>query len=73
MNHFTNGYKMVKDLALPCSVGHRHGSDPVLLCLWHRPAAIAPIEPLAWEPPCAMGPALEKTKNKIKNKNKRYF
>ena len=28
--------------------------DPVLLWLWCRLAAVAPIEPLAWEPPCAM-------------------
>ena len=25
--------------------------DPVLLWLWRRPAATAPIQPLAWEPP----------------------
>ena len=25
--------------------------DPVLLWLWHSPAATAPIGPLAWEPP----------------------
>ena len=47
-------------------VGHRHGSDPVLLWLWHRPAATAPIRPLAWEPPYAMGVALEKTKDQKK-------
>ena len=31
----------VKDLVLPMSsgVGHRCGMDPVLLWLWHRPAA----------------------------------
>ena len=27
--------------------------DPALLWLWCRPAAIAPIQPLAWEPPYA--------------------
>ena len=32
-------------------VGRRRGSDPVLLWLWCRPAAVAPIRPLAWEPP----------------------
>ena len=32
--------------------------DP--LWLWCRPAAGAPIRPLAWEPPCAVGMALEK-------------
>ena len=30
--------------------------------LWHRLAATAPIGPLAWGPPYAMGAALEKTK-----------
>ena len=26
-----------------CGVGHRNGSDPVLLWVWHRPAAAALI------------------------------
>ena len=33
-----------------------------MLWLWRRPAAIALIRPLAWEPPCATGAALEKGK-----------
>ena len=33
----------IKDPALSCGVGRRHGSDPVLLWLWRRPAATAPI------------------------------
>ena len=43
------------------SVGiwNRLGSDPALLWLWRRPAATAPIRPLAWEPPYATGAALE--------------
>ena len=45
-------------------VGRRCGSDPELLWLWCRPAATAPIRPLAWKPPHAMGVALEKTKQK---------
>ena len=55
---------------MSCGVGHRQGSDPVLLWLWHRPAvATALIGPLAWEPPCAEGVALKsKTKQKIKPK-----
>ena len=32
--------------------------DPVLLWLWCRLAAVAPIRPLAWEPPYAVGAAL---------------
>ena len=31
--------------------------------LWCRPVATAPIGPLAWEPPCAMGAALETENN----------
>ena len=34
--------------------------DPALLWLWWRPAVAAPIRPLAWEPPCAMGVTLKK-------------
>ena len=47
---------------MSCGVGGRCGSDPVLLWLWRRPAATAPIRPLAWEPPYAVGAALEKAK-----------
>ena len=36
--------------------------DLVLLWLWCRLAATALIGPLAWEPPYAVGAALEKTK-----------
>ena len=36
--------------------------DPALLWLWCRPAAVAPIGPLAWEPPYAMGEALKRKK-----------
>ena len=52
-----------------CGVGCRHGSDPALLWLWHRPAAIAQLQPLAWELPYAVGVALKmKTKqNEAKN------
>jgi len=39
---------------------------PALLWLWYRPEAIAPIRPLAWDPPYATGAALEKTKRKKK-------
>ena len=33
-------------------------NDAALLWLWCRPAATAPIQPLAWEPPYAEGAAL---------------
>ena len=43
----------------------------MLLWLWLRPAATAPIRPLSWEPPYATGAALKKAKNN-NNKNKKY-
>ena len=46
-------------------MGRRCGSDPVLPWLWCRLAAVAPIRPLAWESPYAIGTALKsKTKKK---------
>ena len=56
---------------MSCGVGPRRGSDPELLWLWRRPAAIAPIRPLAWEPPYAVGAALEKAKRQKNKKRKR--
>ena len=50
-------------------VGHRHGSDLALLWLWHRPAAVAAVRPLVWEPPYPMGAALKKKKTPKTNKN----
>ena len=32
---------------LSCSIVRRHSSDPALLWLWCKPAAVAPIQPLA--------------------------
>ena len=52
---------------MSCGVGRGHGSDPALLWLWHRLAAVAPIRPLAWEPPYASGVALKRQKDKKKN------
>ena len=51
-------------------VGRRRGSDPALLWLWHRPAAVAPIRLLAWEPPYAMDAAIKKAKKKKKKKER---
>ena len=54
----------VKDPALTesCGAGCRHGSNPELLWLWCRPAAVAPIRPLAWELPYAVSAALKRKK-----------
>ena len=45
--------------------------DPVLLWLWCRLAAAAPIRLLAWELPCATGAALNKGKKEKKRKEKK--
>ena len=58
-------------MAMSCGVGRRCGSDPVLLWLWQRPAAVAPIKPLAWEPPYAVAAALEKAKRPPQKKKKK--
>ena len=47
---------------MSCGVGRRGGSDLVLLWLWSRYEATAPIRPLAWEPLYAMGMALKRKK-----------
>ena len=39
-------------------------TDSALLWLWCRPAAVALIQPLAWEHPYAMGAALKRQKKK---------
>ena len=46
-------------VAESCGVGQRHGLDLALPWLWCRLAAAAPIRPLAWEPPYAVGVALK--------------
>ena len=48
---------------MSCGVGRRHGLELALLWLWHRPAAVALIRPLAWKPPYAVGVALKRKKN----------
>ena len=60
----------VKDLALPvsCGVDYRYGLGPLLLWLWCRLAATAPIRPLAWELLYAPSVSL---KSKIKKKKKK--
>ena len=50
--------KIKSGIAMSWGVGH--SLDPALLWLWHKPSATAPIGPLAWEPPYAIGVALKK-------------
>ena len=52
-------------------VGCKRGSDPVLLWLWHRSVATAPIQPLAWEPPYASGAALKRQKDQKKERKRK--
>ena len=56
----------VKDpgISMSCGVGHRRSLDPMLLWLWRRLAATAPIGPLAWELPICQGYRPKKTKKK---------
>ena len=44
---------------MSCGVGRRHGLDLALQWLCCRPAAVALIGPLAWEPPYPAGAALK--------------
>ena len=44
---------------MSCGVGRRCGLDLALLWLWCRLEVLAPIQPLAWKPPYAVGVALK--------------
>ena len=44
--------------------------DPASLWLGCRPAAVSPVQSLAWEPPFASGAALKSKKKKKKEKRK---
>ena len=50
-------------------MGRRLGLDLMLLWLWCRSSAVAPIRFLAWEPPNAAGVALKRQKTKKKSEN----
>ena len=53
---------------MSCGVDHRLSSNPALLWLWHSLAVAAPIQPLAWELPYAMGVTLKRQKQTNKKK-----
>ena len=57
------GYR--SGVAVSCDVVRRHGLDLALLRLWRRPAAVAPIRPLAWEPKYVAGAVLKKKKKEV--------
>ena len=46
-------------VAMSCGIGRRWGLEPLLLWLGCRPAAEAPVRPLAWELPYAASVALK--------------
>ena len=48
---------------MSCGIGCRRSLDLALLWLWRRPAAVALIGLLAWEPPHAAGVALKSKGN----------
>ena len=50
---------------MSCGVVRRCGLDLALLWLWHRPAATALIQPLAWELPYAADVALKRQKKSL--------
>ena len=54
---------------MSCVVGLRHGLE--FLWLWGRLAAVALIQPLAWEPPYATGSGPRKGKRTKKKKKER--
>ena len=49
---------------MSCGIGGRCSSNPALLWLWCKLAAIALIQSLAWELPYAIGAALKRPKLK---------
>ena len=55
---------------MSCGIGHRRSLDAELLWLWCRQVATAPVRPLAWEPPYAVGAAQEMAKRKKKIERK---
>ena len=60
-------------VAVSCDVGSQTWPGSGAVWLWHRPPAIAPIGPLAYEFPYDVGVALKskkKKKKKVKKKNK---
>ena len=53
---------------MSCGIGCRSSLDLALLWLWCRQTVTAPIPPVAWEIPYAMGAALKKKERKEERK-----
>ena len=62
---------VVSGIAMSCGVGHRGGLDPASLWLWCRLAAVAQIQPLAWELLYALGEEEERRKKKEERRKKK--
>jgi len=58
---------------MSCGVGCRRSLDLALLWLWCRPAAVALMGPLAWEPPYAAGAGLKSRRKTKPNQNKKQI
>ena len=56
---------------MSCGVGHSHSSDLVLLWLWCRTVAAAPIQPLAWKLLYAVGAALKRQERKTRKQERK--
>ena len=56
---------------MSCGVDQSHGSNPALLWLWRMLVAVAPIQPLAWEPPYATTMVLKSKKKKGRKKKEK--
>ena len=58
-------------IAVSFDVGHRHGLNLSCCGCGCRLVATAPIQPLAWEVPYAVGAALKKQQQKQQQKKKK--
>ena len=67
LTQWVKGFGVAKSGGL----GHRCGLDLALLCLWRRPAATAPIQPLAWELSYDAAVALKREKKRKKERKER--
>ena len=60
------GIRICSGVAVRGSVGHRLGSDPAWLWLWHRPAVAALVQPPSLGTSMCLGFGPKKRKKKLK-------